>query len=280
MRNVCQPVQVTLPQSVVIVNGSASHDDLHIAKWRWTRDPKSLAAGKIVGNSSQEPVLYLVNLVPGQYVFNLKVWDDQGKSSEDAISILVKENPNKKHVIQAVLDTNVTSLTQSHVNDFCQGVSLLLKNDDGNDSSPKVKILNIVSQENTNYAMLQFHVEILNKMPDPDAGKSTVVNIMSGIKIVKELKSKLLKGGDDILGLKLISLETLLCQNDCSGHGYCRQETRTCVCESFWIENFVRRSLMDGKSNCGKYFLMVNQCTVGHTGNFLAHNKIQILYNF
>ena len=44
---------------------------------KWTRDPKSLAAGKILGNSSHEPVLYLVNLVPGQYIFNLKIWDDQ-----------------------------------------------------------------------------------------------------------------------------------------------------------------------------------------------------------
>ena len=73
-------VEVTLPQSVVIVNGSASHDDLRIARWRWTRDPKSLAAGKIVGNSSNTSVLYLVNLVPGVYIFNLKV--SVGKKSK------------------------------------------------------------------------------------------------------------------------------------------------------------------------------------------------------
>jgi hypothetical protein len=66
-------VAVTLPQSVVIVNGSTSHDDLRIARYRWTRDQKSLAAGKVLANSSQEAVLYLVNLVPGQYIFNLKV---------------------------------------------------------------------------------------------------------------------------------------------------------------------------------------------------------------
>ena len=75
-------VEVTLPQSVVIVNGSSSHDDLKIAKYKWTRDPKSLAAGRIVGNSSREAVLYLVNLVPGQYIFNLKVWDEQVKFPE------------------------------------------------------------------------------------------------------------------------------------------------------------------------------------------------------
>ena len=84
-------------------------------------------------------------------------------------------------------------------------------------------------------------------MTDPEGN----VKIKSGLKIVEELKSKL-KDTDDIIGLKLIDLDTLICQNDCSGHGYCRQDTRSCACESFWIENFIRRNLMDGKSNCGK----------------------------
>ena len=139
-------VEVTLPVSVVIVNGSASHDDLKIAKWRWSRDPKSLAAGKIVGNSSQESVLYLVNLVPGQYIFNLKVWDDQGMSSQDSIQIHVKDNPSKLHVIEAALEVNLTSLTQEQVKDFSQGIGLLLKTDD---SESRVKILNILPQQNT-----------------------------------------------------------------------------------------------------------------------------------
>ena len=141
-------VEVTLPQSVVIVNGSASHDDLRIARWRWTRDPKSLAAGKIVGNSSNTSVLYLVNLVPGVYIFNLKVWDDQGKSDQASVKITVQENPNKKHVIRAILDINITSLTQSHLKDFQQGVSLLIKSDD-NKLEPNVKILNILPQQDT-----------------------------------------------------------------------------------------------------------------------------------
>ena len=95
----------------------------------------------------------------------------------------------------------------------------------------------------SDFAILHFHVELKD-----DEGN---VKIKSGLKIVEELKSKL-KDTDDIIGLKLIDLDTLICQNDCSGHGYCKQDIRSCVCESFWIENFIRRSLMDGKSNCGK----------------------------
>ena len=70
----------------------------------------------------------------------------QGKSSEDAISIHVKDNPQKKNVIQAVLEANMTSLTQNQVLHFSQGVNLLLKTDE---SEPKVKILNIIQQQNT-----------------------------------------------------------------------------------------------------------------------------------
>ena len=70
----------------------------------------------------------------------------QGKSSDDAISIHVKDNPQKKNVIQAVLEANMTSLTQNQVLHFSQGVNLLLKTDE---SEPKVKILNIIQQQNT-----------------------------------------------------------------------------------------------------------------------------------
>ena len=74
---------------------------------------------------------------------------------------------------------------------------------------------------------------------------------MSGVKVVQELESKL-KQGEDILDLKLLELDTMVCQNQCSGHGKCQEATRECICEPFWIENWVRRHLMDGRKNCGK----------------------------
>ncbi len=64
---------MTLPQSVVVVNGSDSHDDLKIVRYLWTRMANSLAAGKILGTSNNESALLLVNLVPGVYVFQLQV---------------------------------------------------------------------------------------------------------------------------------------------------------------------------------------------------------------
>ena len=66
--------KVQLPKSVFILDGSKSSDDLKIAKWKWSRLPNSLAAGQIVGDSASNPSLLLVDLVPGEYQFQLEVW--------------------------------------------------------------------------------------------------------------------------------------------------------------------------------------------------------------
>ena len=71
---------VQLPKSVFILDGSKSSDDLKIAKWEWSRSSSSLAAGKIVGDSASNPSLLLVDLVPGDYQFQLEVYSLIGVS--------------------------------------------------------------------------------------------------------------------------------------------------------------------------------------------------------
>lgn len=48
---------ITLPLSVLIINGSASYDDLAIVNYTWTRESDSLAVGNVIGSSDREPVL-------------------------------------------------------------------------------------------------------------------------------------------------------------------------------------------------------------------------------
>ena len=89
--------------------------------------------------------------------------------------------------------------------------------------------------------MLQFMIRIV--------GNSDNAEVMKGVDVVETLKTKL-DVGQDVLKLKFVELDTVVCQNDCSGHGSCHQSTRDCICDPFWVENFVRRRLMDGKKNC------------------------------
>lgn len=43
-----------------------------------------------------------------------------------------------------------------------------------------------------------------------------------------------------------------VCQLNCSSHGECDTYTRRCVCQPFWMENFIRSQLGDAESNCGE----------------------------
>lgn len=52
---------VTLPLSVLIINGSASYDDLAIVNYTWSRESDSLAVGNVIGNSDREAVLQVIN---------------------------------------------------------------------------------------------------------------------------------------------------------------------------------------------------------------------------
>ena len=85
MANAGGDLDVTLPVSVIQINGSKSSDDLRIARWKWTRDPKSLAAGTMVGTSDQASVLELIGAVPGQYNFQLQVpkWKKTSKAKKN-----------------------------------------------------------------------------------------------------------------------------------------------------------------------------------------------------
>ena len=45
---------------------------LILVRWEWSRDPHSLSAGTLIGNSSG-PRLLITDLLPGSYIFQLQV---------------------------------------------------------------------------------------------------------------------------------------------------------------------------------------------------------------
>ena len=69
------------------------------------------------------------------------------------------------------------------------------------------------------------------------------------MEVVAQLRREL-EADPELLGLPVVSLDTLVCQNTCSGHGTCDQATRECTCQPAWMENFLSRRLLGGRSNC------------------------------
>ncbi|XP_022234945.1 dyslexia-associated protein KIAA0319-like [Limulus polyphemus] len=82
------------------------------------------------------------------------------------------------------------------------------------------------------------------------------VTSVKGIDVVKSLKRKLLTDSS-LLNLDILSLDTVVCQNECSNHGSCDPYTKLCVCEAFWMQNIFKFYFGHRESNCDWSILYV-----------------------
>lgn len=110
------------------MNGSNSKDDWAIVKWKWMRDPKSLAVGNIVDKTDETPLLLISDVTVGKYIFNLTVYDEQGLSDSDTVIFEVKRDPKLFHLIEITVDVDANSLTEAQY-DNLKGKLALLVND-------------------------------------------------------------------------------------------------------------------------------------------------------
>ncbi|XP_071632449.1 dyslexia-associated protein KIAA0319 [Temnothorax longispinosus] len=229
---------VTAPISALIINGSQSSDDLRIGQWLWTRDQSSLAIGAIVQDTDKSPVLMLTDIVPGRYVFRLKVTDDQGLSSEDTVSVIVKPDPQLLHLVELTLNIGANMLTVSQKNSLVVKLQMLLRDE------ASIVVRSLRAEPHTGKAVLMFYV------------KKKGTTALPGPEVVKRLREKLLQDSG-LLQLSVANIDTAICQNNCSGHGVCDQETRQCLCEAFWMQNLIQKYFGNGDSNCDWSILYV-----------------------
>lgn len=230
---------IVAPISALIINGSQSFDDLRIGQWLWTREPASLAVGTIIEGTDKLPILMLTDIVPGRYLFKLKVTDDQGLSNEDTVSVIVKPDPQLLNLVELTLNIGANVLTESQKDSLVVKLQMLLRDE------ASIVVRNVRAEPRTGKAVLIFYVE-------KKGGKETI----SGPEVVKRLKQKL-RQDSGLLQLSVANIDTALCQNNCSGHGVCDQETRQCMCEAFWMQNLIQKYFGNGESNCDWSILYV-----------------------
>ncbi len=89
----------------------------------------------------------------------------------------------------------------------------------------KLNIRHVRVDDKTGHVILVFYVSKESKQG---------TEIMNALEVQHILKEKFWRDFS-ILGSSISEIRTVVCQNDCSGHGYCNQETRTCVCDTFWM---------------------------------------------
>uniref|UniRef100_A0A1B0CQZ9 Serine-type protease inhibitor n=1 Tax=Lutzomyia longipalpis TaxID=7200 RepID=A0A1B0CQZ9_LUTLO len=212
---------IVLPQSVMILNGSKSTDDLGIVNYTWTKEGGSVAVGTVIGNTDHEPVLMVTDLVAGRYVFRLTVTDDQGLSSSDTVSVIVRPDPLLLNLVEVTLVTEATILTESELITIQQKLELLLGD------NRRLHMRELKREQKTNQAIMVFFVENTENRE----GK---LNLVPGLEVEKILKEKFWRDAS-ILGSSLSDIRTTVCQNSCSDHGVCNSETRSCTCDTFWM---------------------------------------------
>ncbi|XP_037047576.1 dyslexia-associated protein KIAA0319-like protein [Bradysia coprophila] len=211
---------LTLPISAIYLNGTKSSDDLGIVRYTWTRDGNSLAIGNVVGNTSSEAVLIIVDVVPGRYVFTLTVADAQGLTSSDTVSIIVHPDPMVMNMVELTLTMGVSVLTQQEIDSIRSKLMLLLGD------NTKLHMRDLKMEQKTGEAVLVFFVE------QTSANSEKI--IMPGLEVEKLLTDRFWRDSS-ILGTSISDVRTMFCQNKCSGHGVCNSETRACMCDTFWM---------------------------------------------
>lgn len=226
-------VVITLPTDTAELDGSKSSDDKGIVSYLWTRDEGSPAAGEVLNHSDHRSILFLSNLVEGTYTFHLKVTDVKGESDTDQTTVEVKPDPRKNNLVEIILDVNVSQLTERLKGMFIRQIGVLLG---VLDSDIIVQKIQPYTEQSTK---MVFFVQ--DEPPH---------QIFKGHEMAAMLKSELRKQKADFLIFRALEINTVTCQLNCSDHGHCDSFTKRCICDPFWMENFIKVQLRDGDSNC------------------------------
>ncbi|GAB1288930.1 Dyslexia-associated protein KIAA0319-like protein [Apodemus speciosus] len=229
-------VVVTLPTSTAELDGSRSSDDKGIVSYLWTRDETSPAAGEVLNHSDHHPVLFLSNLVEGTYTFHLKVTDAKGESDTDRTTVEVKPDPRKSNLVEIILDVNVSQLTERLKGMFIRQIGVLLG---VLDSDIIVQKIQPYTEQRVSRTKMLFFVQ--NDPPH---------QLFKGHEVAAMLRNELRKQKADFLIFRALEISTVTCQLNCSDHGHCDSFTKRCICDPFWMENFIKVQLRDGDSNC------------------------------
>ncbi|CAJ0920934.1 unnamed protein product, partial [Mesorhabditis belari] len=130
-------VTVSLPISVVKLDGSASHDDAGIVAYRWTPDDDTPAILELLDGSQNTPVLLVGGLVEGIFKFNFSVRDQQeekdekwvwlhvekGEAERESVELLIRQSVERFSYLQksklenriaAILSSGVSGVSQLH----------------------------------------------------------------------------------------------------------------------------------------------------------------------
>ena len=151
----------------------------------------------------------------------------------------IRTDPREMDVVIITLKSDPRSLKEGELMTIRDQIALLIHQQGIVDIN--INIADVIVEPKSSYVVLEFFTTVKS-----DSGWRT----LPGAEVVALLKSKL-RNDLNLMTYPVVDVDTLICQNKCSGHGVCDQVTRHCVCQTFWMENFIAVSY-GAEHNCGK----------------------------
>ncbi|KAJ0000624.1 hypothetical protein NQD34_012466 [Periophthalmus magnuspinnatus] len=231
-----------LPNNSLLLQGSVTNADPKTVHYLWTRDIQSPAAGDVLFGSESSSSLVLVNLVEGSYLFHLRVTDAWGRSATATATVQVLPEPGEGDEVELELQVSVSQVSVSQRDTVVSQIAALL-----HVSTSDIQLRRLYGHAQLS-TVLRFSVQSPSgPISGPDF--DPVSGPVSGPEVVSLLRSHLLSERTDYLLFRVLRVDTVVCQLQCSGQGQCDPVSRLCLCDPFWTENLLRTYLGDGESN-------------------------------
>lgn len=221
---------VNIINNLIILDASLTTADYGIAKWQWIKSPTSPAMGHFINDSNLSPIAYVSNLVEGQYVFNLQVFDDRQQMSETSITVNVTGIPDEQDLVEIIFPAK-SHLYQQTLDNLLAQIRVFLI-----DLFPNIQIIKV--------GMLNENILFIKGIDS----KSKV--IISPKIIANHLQSKInsLRSASNV---NIVSIDTHLCLSNCSNRGKCDHKSKHCICNKYYMTNWFK-SVVQREPNCGK----------------------------
>ena len=223
---------VNILNNLIILNASSTTADYGISKWYWFKNPSSPAMGYFINNTDTTPIVYVTNLIQGEYLFTLQVTDDRHQMSTKDIKVNVEGISDAENLIE-IQFLSKPYLYQQTLDNLLAQIRVFLI-----DLFPNINILMIgMTKDDT---LLIKGIDIKTNM------------IISPKLIVNHLQTKL-KSLRSASNMNILSINTYLCLSNCSNYGTCDQKTKHCICKKYHMENWFK-SIIYKEPNCGKNY--------------------------
>ncbi|KAE9554712.1 hypothetical protein FO519_002040 [Halicephalobus sp. NKZ332] len=242
-------VTVSLPRSIVSLNGSGSTDDAGIVEYKWIPYDNVPACISALDYSDSKPVLLLSGLVAGEFNFNLTVYDKQKAYNTTTVKLTVINGEEQLNSIELYLKQKIEDITYRLRRKLENRLSAALASQISEVTVVYVHFTEFGQDPKTGNLRVVFHAEYSNETPEVNRETRSLNGQVPGFPVLHAKRA-----------VEILQKESN-CQRSCSNHGRCNDFTKECECETYWMPSIFTLLSTGKKLDCSwsklYFFIMV-----------------------